>query len=156
MRVEVREHGQGAITEARNRAKRTGCNLRAPHHTVSSAGLVGELAFAAGGILVLDEVDKFRPDTLRTLASHLEIMHPDVRPAVYLIHDGDLPEEARLIADMGRSVPSDGEFREAACQKVKDAGIPYEDVQADGDCAVTPEGVWVQVWIRLNEEEVPS
>lgn len=89
MRIEVRKSGTGATLEARAVAKEVGRNLRAPHHTVSQAGLIGELALAACGVLLLDEADLFRGSSLLVLRNHLELMHPDARPVLFLTHSGD-------------------------------------------------------------------
>lgn len=93
MRVEVRRVGSGALIEAREMAAEAGCNLRAPHHSVSQAGLIGELAIAAGGVLFLDEVEEFRGSALRTMVNHLGMMQEKVRPVLFVTHCGDeLPE----------------------------------------------------------------
>lgn len=55
--------------------------FRAPHHTVSVAGLVGggdgkprpgEVSFAHGGTLVLDQISEFRRDALECLFKTIE------------------------------------------------------------------------------------
>lgn len=53
--------------------------FRAPHHTVSIAGLIGtngrpgEVHLAHGGVLFLDELDEFRTDAIRALACALNL-----------------------------------------------------------------------------------
>lgn len=69
-----------ARTEARERA----CPFRAPHHTVSVAGILSELALAAGGVLYLDEADCFHTSTLRYLLGSWQRMTDATRPMVYL------------------------------------------------------------------------
>lgn len=95
MKVEVRRQGTDAIMEVRRMAEQRRCALRAPHHSVSSAGLVGELAIAAGGILLLDCVEEFRGSTLLTMKNHLDMMAEHVRPLLFLTHEGELPERVR-------------------------------------------------------------
>lgn len=56
--------------------------FRAPHHTVSSKGLLTELAWAATGILVLDEVDEFRSDALGDLLRAWSMMTAYTRPVL--------------------------------------------------------------------------
>lgn len=51
--------------------------FRAPHHTISQAALTGqkgpgELSLAHGGVLFLDELTEFRPQTLQVLRQPLE------------------------------------------------------------------------------------
>jgi len=85
MRIEVRKQESETYAEARGIARGLGDrHLRAPHHTVSQAGLIGELCIAAGGVLLLDEVEEFRESALRALKSHLNFMHEDVRPVLVL------------------------------------------------------------------------
>lgn len=84
MRIEVRRQCREATVEAREAA--LGRNFRAPHHTVSQAGLVSELAIAACGVLLLDEVESFSAQALRSLRNTLEFMHEDARPALFLTH----------------------------------------------------------------------
>ncbi len=45
--------------------------FRAPHYTISSSTLVVEARLARCGVLLLDELPEFRPDTIRALAPHL-------------------------------------------------------------------------------------
>jgi len=97
MRIEVRKAEREAYAEARQIAKDMGDrNLRAPHHTVSQAGLIGELAIAAGGVLLLDEVEEFSRLALHVMRNHLDAMHEDVRPVLFLTtRDGTLPARVR-------------------------------------------------------------
>lgn len=65
----------------------TGAPLRAPHHTCSTAGLMGgggaqlrpgEISLAHGGVLLLDETGEFLPSVLAEVASALsggEVAH---------------------------------------------------------------------------------
>lgn len=64
--------------------------FRAPHYTVSSAGLIGaktnrirpgEVSLAHNGCLVLDELPQFRKDSIRTLGETLRDGHRDQIPA---------------------------------------------------------------------------
>jgi magnesium chelatase family protein len=59
--------------------------FRAPHHTVSEAGLVGgagrpgEVSLAHGGVLLLDELPEFRLSSLHALASTLKSGYAEQR-----------------------------------------------------------------------------
>lgn len=65
--------------------------FRAPHHSISTAALVGdvgptrrpgELQLAAHGVLYLDEVTEFRDAALASLAKALARMEPSARPRI--------------------------------------------------------------------------
>jgi len=74
--------GHGHTVVARQIAKIVGGPFRAPHHTVSRAGITSELALAAGGVLYLDEVHEFSLSALGTVASIWERMDARVRPVL--------------------------------------------------------------------------
>lgn len=96
MTIEVRKVGSEATLEARRLAELSRCPFRAPHHSVSQAGLVGELALAAGGILFLDSIEEFRGSALLVLKNHLAMMAEGVRPLLFVTHgDEELPESVR-------------------------------------------------------------
>lgn len=62
--------------------------FRAPHHTVSEAGLTGhvghpytgEFALAHGGVLMLDELAEFRRAAIERLAERMRLADPAGRP----------------------------------------------------------------------------
>jgi hypothetical protein len=98
MRIEVRDVGRGAHVEAREIAG--GRTFRAPHHTVSQAGLVGELAIAAGGVLMLDEAGQFSRAAMLALKNTLTLMSDDVRPVLFLtVPGGELTPRLRDLLD---------------------------------------------------------
>lgn len=72
------------IATARKLAAELGGNFRAPHHTVSRAGLSGEMALAAGGVLLLDEPAEFTRGALSMLESLWAGMDPACRPEILL------------------------------------------------------------------------
>lgn len=75
---------RGALTTAQNRATQIGRNFRAPHHTVSVPGILGELAISAGGVLYLDEPEGLSHTVANHLKDCVKRMHPDFRPVVIL------------------------------------------------------------------------
>lgn len=70
----------GMVARAREIAKDHGGNFRAPHHTVSGAGMAGELALAAGGVLYLDEANEFSRSSISTIKNLVPMMDSKVRP----------------------------------------------------------------------------
>lgn len=165
-RVEVRKVGSAALMEARQMAEEAGCPLRAPHHSVSQAGLIGELALSAGGILLLDCVEEFRGSSLTSLRNHIEMMARDAKPTLFITYGGDeldsVVKNALRVGDSGEPEPRwDPEpEHDVARQKVLDAGIDHNDCEVDGACEVSREkgegaGAWVQVWIYLRPGELP-
>ncbi len=102
MKIEIHKCGRESIEKAREAAKERNGVFRAPHHTVSQGGLVGELAISAGGVLYLDEADQFRSAALSILFSTMGFMHPDARPIVVLACDGELPEKIYELILRGR------------------------------------------------------
>lgn len=76
---------RGAVTKARKISAEHGGNFCAPHYTASAAGVVGELAIAAGGVLLLDEPAMFSRATLSILTSTLGMMDLAHRPRVIVI-----------------------------------------------------------------------
>jgi len=89
MQIEVHKIDRNTHEIARRLARHVGGNLRAPHHTVSGSGLVGELAIAAGGVLMLDEIDEFLGRALLILKNHSELMQDEHRPVLFVTHLGD-------------------------------------------------------------------
>lgn len=86
-----REGGNSPILFARDLHAKMGGPLRVPHHSVSEAGMLGELTLAAGGVLVLDEAREIRASVLRSLFGRWGAMHPEFRPLVVV----DVSGEAR-------------------------------------------------------------
>lgn len=56
-------------------AKEAVIHFRAPHHTVSIAGMAGEVALSSGGVLFLDEVHLFALVSIEYASSLVEKMH---------------------------------------------------------------------------------
>ena len=103
-------------------ASPVGRPFRAPHHTISPAGLLGggqpprpgEATLAHRGVLYLDQLGEFRRDTLEALLSSLE------SGEVFVGRAGTLPARAQLIAaanpcpcGRGPSGPSTASVRRA-------------------------------------------
>lgn len=80
--MRIVKNSKEALIEARTEATSLKGPFRAPHHTVSVAGLLGELAMAAGGVLWLGEAESFQKAALGQMASIWAHMRPDVRPDV--------------------------------------------------------------------------
>jgi magnesium chelatase family protein len=79
--------------------------FRAPHHSVSRAGLIGggnpprpgELTLATHGVLFLDELPEFRRDCLESLRQPLESGAVRIRRAAYAL---SFPAMTQLVASM--------------------------------------------------------
>ncbi len=79
--------------------------FRAPHHSVSTAGLIGggnpprpgELTLATHGVLFLDELPEFRRDCLESLRQPLESGAVHIRRAAYAL---TFPAWTQLVASM--------------------------------------------------------
>ena len=71
--------------------------FRAPHHTVSSIGLLGEVSLAHRGVLFLDEFAEFPRQSLEVLRQPLEDGHVGVSRAAAAY---DFPSEFMLVAAM--------------------------------------------------------
>lgn len=98
----------GAVQIARERGLFLGRNFRAPHHTASAAGMMGEIAIAAGGVLYLDEPEGLSRSVAGQLRYCVAAMHPDVRPAVMLAIRAPGPEDPR--GDLGKDLARIGEL----------------------------------------------
>jgi hypothetical protein len=59
------------VTTVREYAKKQGCPLRAPHYTASIRGMRGEWGLVKTGILLLPELNLFRPSIIQELATEL-------------------------------------------------------------------------------------
>lgn len=79
--------------EARQYATPYGCGFRSPYYTSNTENLLGELAASAGGVLLLDEVEKFSEAALSAVCSYLSQMREDVRPVVFLSYHSEEPPE---------------------------------------------------------------
>jgi hypothetical protein len=75
---------EGVFAYARRMAEDLDGPLRAPHHTVSLVGLLGEAIQAAGGVLLLDHAEEFKAGDLRLALRAIAQARPRVRPAVIL------------------------------------------------------------------------
>ena len=99
MKVVIRPARKESYAEARAMAKELGDrHLRAPHHTVTMAGISGEVAIAAGGVLLLDDVESFPSSSLRAVRNLVNHMHEDVRPVLFLTYFG--PEMSARVANV--------------------------------------------------------
>lgn len=78
--LKIVKNCQEELARAREGAQGKPC--RAPHHTVSLTGLMGELAIAAGGVLWVDSAEDYRRGDLLILCNTWAAMMPDVRPTV--------------------------------------------------------------------------
>ncbi len=99
---------RGATLIARDRAAEVGRNFRAPHHTVSVAGMMGEIAIAAGGVLYFDEPAELGRSVARRLQGCVAEMHPDVRPEVILAIRAPDPKDPR--SDLSRDLARIGDL----------------------------------------------
>lgn len=80
--MRIVKNSKEALLEARAEASSLKGPFRAPHHTVSDVGLLGELAIAAGGVLWLDSAELFQRTALAQMASIWAHMKPALRPDV--------------------------------------------------------------------------
>jgi len=58
--------------------------FRTPHHTTSVKGCLHEVAVAAGGVLVLDDAQEFKPETMHEIICLWHSMGV-MRPAIVLL-----------------------------------------------------------------------
>lgn len=72
----------GLVVFARELSRRKEGPFRAPHHTCSTVGLLGELALAAGGLLYLDDFQEFRASAVGQLLQTWGKMWPTARPVL--------------------------------------------------------------------------
>jgi hypothetical protein len=104
MQIEFRSKVIGTAQEVRELAKERNGIYRAPHHTVSAAGLVGELAISAGGILYLEEADQLLRSALHGMLNTMAFMHPDARPLVVMACEGGPPSCLLEQVERGREL----------------------------------------------------
>ena len=184
MRVYLWKTDEDAHVKAREFAAKSGCNLRAPHWSVSTQALLGELAAAAGGVLLLDEIGEFRFAALQAMRNQLALMQESHRPTLFVTYKGAYPADMRdpvrrMLQELANELPSNEEpepgaavsepglteeekrpYLEAARQKVLDAGIDCDDVDFDDGCEVSRRaeradgGTWVQLWIYVGKDEL--
>lgn len=93
--------------------------FRAPHHTISEAGLIGsgkprpgELSLAHHGVLYLDDIQEFRRSTLETLPTILERGDVVLRRSGGL--QGKFPAQPLIIAS-AEPCPASGHRQVASC-----------------------------------------
>ncbi len=79
----------GAIEQVRKIASELGGNLRAPHHTAGASAVAGEMALAAGGVLLLDDPADFPRVIVRLIGRLWQQMAPTARPHIVVILRGD-------------------------------------------------------------------
>jgi hypothetical protein len=70
-------------------AKVDGEPFRAPHHSVSEVGLLGELALAAGGSMYLADVTMFRRSAIIKMLGVWAKMDFDSRPTLFASYSKD-------------------------------------------------------------------
>lgn len=58
--IYLAETAQPVVAKCRATVEILGCAFRAPHHSCSPESVAGEVALAAGGVLLLDEAADFR------------------------------------------------------------------------------------------------
>lgn len=58
--------------------------FRCPHYTTSTIGIISELAIAAGGVLYLEDFQRFSRWSLKDLFSAWQLMDPEHRPHIVI------------------------------------------------------------------------
>ena len=74
-------------------------HVRSPHRTTSKLALQGELALAACGVLVLDEVNEIESCALRPLLNTWAMMSTQARPWLVVGFTSDRPEWSHTVRD---------------------------------------------------------
>lgn len=80
---------RGSISKAREIAAEYGGNFRAPHFTVSRNAISGEMALAAGGVLLLDQAADFSRSVVSMITNLWTNMDPACRPELIVTLSGD-------------------------------------------------------------------
>ena len=70
------------VEASRKIGQLVGGPIRIPHYSVSITGIIGELALAAGGTLVLQDAHEFRSSVLETMVTTWRLMYPRARPVI--------------------------------------------------------------------------
>jgi hypothetical protein len=97
--------------------------IRAPHHTCSTLGALGELALASGGVLFLGEIIEWRKSTLLSLIACWRAMHEMTRPDLVIHVSNVTPDDpfvVQRLANIAGLLPpiTDNVFRMATKNKI--------------------------------------